>query len=111
VGMGALYLATLTGLNTTCQLRVPRELQARVSSLYNMMLNGGYAVGVWLQGALADRVGVRFITASCALLLLALMLTQRLLRPRAFDATEAPSKLVPVGNPSPSLNLEGPGDF
>ncbi|QRO03061.1 MFS transporter [Archangium violaceum] len=111
VGLGALYMATLTGFNTTCQLRVPRELQARISSLYGMMLGVGYAVGVWLQGALADRVGVRFVTASCALLFLALVLTLRLLRPRAFDATETPRQLVPAGAPSPSVQLEGPGDF
>jgi predicted MFS family arabinose efflux permease len=111
VGLGALYMATLTGFNTTCQLRVPRELQARISSLYSMMLGVGYAVGVWLQGALADRVGLRFVTASCALLFLALVLTLRLLRPRAFDATEAPRELVPAGAPSPSVHLEGPGDF
>ncbi len=111
VGLGALYMATLTGFNTTCQLRVSRELQARISSLYSMMLGVGYAAGVWLQGALADRVGVRFVTASCALLFLALVLTLRLLRPRVFDATEAPSQLVPAGAPSPSVHLEGPGDF
>jgi len=105
VGLGWLYMATLTGLNTLCQLRVPRELQARIHSLYSMMLGVGYAAGVWAQGALADRIGVRFVTASCAVLFLALVLTLRLLRPRAFDATEAPSKLVPAVSPS------GSGDF
>ena len=105
VGLGWLYMATLTGLNTLCQLRVPRELQARIHSLYSMMLGVGYAAGVWAQGALADRIGVRFVTASCAVLFLALVLTLRLLRPRAFDATEAPSKLVPAVGPSSS------GDF
>ncbi len=111
VGLGGVYMITLTGFNTTCQLRVSRELQARISSLYSMMLGVGYAAGVWLQGALADRVGVRFVTASCALLFLALVLTLRLLRPRVFDATEAPSEFVPAGAPSPSVQLEGPGDF
>ncbi|HYO56399.1 MFS transporter [Archangium sp.] len=111
VGLGSLYMATLTGLNTSCQLRVPRELQARIHSLYSMMLGVGYAVGVWLQGALADRVGVRFVTTSAAVLLLALVLSLRLLRPRAFDATEAPSALVPASSRSPSVHLEGSGDL
>ncbi len=111
VGLGALYMATLTGLNTTCQLRAPPDLQARVTSLYSMMLGVGYAGGVWLQGALADRVGVRFVTASCALLMLALVLTQRLLRPRAFDATEAPVSFATAGAPGPSVKLEGGGEF
>jgi MFS family permease len=108
VGLGALYMATLTGLHTVCQLRAPRELQARTSSLYSMMLGVGYAGGVWLQGALADRVGVRFVTASFAVLFLALVLTLRLLRPRSFDATEAPCLHA---SPSPSVRLEGSGDF
>lgn len=110
VGLGWLYMATLTGLNTVSQLRVPRELQARIHSLYSMMLGVGYAVGVWAQGALADRVGVRFVTASCAVLFLALVLTLRLLRPRVFDATEAPSRFVPAASPSPAVRLEG-SDF
>jgi MFS family permease len=111
VGLGALYMSTLAGLNTTCQLRAPPDLQARVTSLYSMMLGVGYAGGVWLQGALADRVGVRFVTASSALLLLALVLTQRLLRPRAFDATEAPVSFATAGEPSPAVKLEGGGEF
>ncbi|MFY0562366.1 MFS transporter [Archangium lansingense] len=111
VGLGWFYMATLTGLNTSCQLRVPRELQARIHSLYSMMLGVGYAVGVWAQGALADRVGVRFVTASCAVLFVALVLSLRLLRPHAFDATEAPSKLVPAVSPSSSVRIEGSGDF
>ncbi len=112
VGLGALYMATLTGLNTTCQLRVPREMQARIHSLYSMMLGVGYTVGVWLQGALADRVGVRFVTASAALLFLAFVLSLRLLRPRAFDATEAPcAALVPAVSRSRAVHLDGSGDF
>ena len=111
VGLGALYMATLTGLHTVCQLRSPRELQARTSSLYSMMLGVGYAAGVWLQGALADRVGVRFVTASFALLFLALVLTQRLLRPRSFDATEAPCVSGVSASPRPAVQLEGSGDF
>ncbi|WP_224368503.1 MFS transporter [Hyalangium versicolor] len=87
--LGAAYMTCLTGIHTVCQARAPRELRARMSSLYGMVLNAGYALGVWLQGALADRVGVRFITVSSAVFFLALMVTLKLLRPRSFDATEA----------------------
>jgi MFS family permease len=87
--LGASYMICLTGIHTVCQTRAPRELRARMSSLYGMVLNTGYALGVWLQGALADRVGVRFITVSSAVCFLAMVLSLRLLRPRSFDATEA----------------------
>jgi MFS family permease len=87
--LGASYMICLTGIHTVVQARVPRELQARLSSLYGMLLSGGYALGVWLQGALADRLGVRFITVWASVFFLALVLSLRLLRPRSFDATEA----------------------
>jgi MFS family permease len=87
--LGASYMICLTGIHTVVQARVPRELQARLSSLYGMLLSGGYALGVWLQGALADRLGVRFITVSSAVFFLALVVSLRLMRPRIFDATEA----------------------
>lgn len=87
--LGAAYMMALTGIHTVCQARPPRELRARMSSLYGMVLNSVYALAVWQQGALADRLGVRFITVSAAVFFLALMLTLKLLRPRSFDATEA----------------------
>ncbi|WP_095978431.1 MFS transporter [Melittangium boletus] len=110
VGLGALYMGTLTSLNTACQLRVPAELQGRMSGIYSMMIAVGYAAGVWMQGALADRVGVRLITAGCALFFLALVLTQRLLRPEAFAATEAPRAPELVAAPAASPHLDG-GEF
>ncbi len=87
--LGACYMICMTGIHTVCQLRAPVELRARMISLFGMMFNGGYATGVWLQGALADRLGVRFITVLTSLLFLALVLGLHLLRPRSFDATEA----------------------
>ncbi|MDC0711884.1 MFS transporter [Stigmatella sp. ncwal1] len=87
--LGASYLMALTGIHTVCQTRAPDALRARVSSLYGMVLNGAYALGLWLLGALSDRLTVRSVTASASLLFLALMVSLRLLRPRAFDATEA----------------------
>jgi predicted MFS family arabinose efflux permease len=86
--LGANYLMCMTGIHTVCQMRAPQELRARMSSLFGMMFNGGYALGVWLQGALADRLGVRFITVLASLSFLVLVLGQRLLRPRSFDTTQ-----------------------
>lgn len=87
--LGALYFGVMTGLNLVGQSRVPRELQARMSSLYSSVLGIGYAGGVWAQGALADRGGVRLVTVSACALFLTLVLTLRMWRPRSFDATEA----------------------
>ncbi|NMO22787.1 MFS transporter, partial [Pyxidicoccus fallax] len=86
--LGANYMMLMSGTHTYCQSRVPRELQARTSSIYSMVLGGGYAAGVWGLGALADRVGLRFVTVSASVLFLALVLTLRLLRPRSFEGAE-----------------------
>jgi MFS family permease len=90
--LGANYLTLMSGLSASCQGRVPRELQARMSSLYSMVLGAGYAAGVWGQGALADRVGLRVVTVGCSVLFLALVLTARMLRPRSFE-NEAQSEV------------------
>jgi len=87
--LGGAYMMLMTGTNAFCQSRVPRELQARVSSLYSMVLGGGYSLGVWGLGALADRVGLRFVMVTASIVFLALVLTVRLLRPRSFDNAEA----------------------
>ncbi len=87
--LGANYMMLMSGTHAYCQSRVPRELQARMSSLYSMVLGGGYAVGVWGLGALADRVSLRFVMITSSVLFLALVLTLRLLRPRSFDGASA----------------------
>ncbi|WP_044279148.1 MFS transporter [Myxococcus stipitatus] len=80
--VGAFYLVLIAGLNTRCQERTPRELQGRVSSLAMLLINVGYSFGVWAQGALADRVGVRPTTAGAAVLFLGVVLMVRLRRAR-----------------------------
>ncbi len=87
--LGANYMMLMSGMHAYCQSRVPRELQARMSSLYSMVLGGAYASGVWGLGALADRLGIRFVTVSASVLFVALVLTLRLLRPRRFNPAGA----------------------
>jgi MFS family permease len=88
LGLGSLYMLTNTGLATLCQSRVPGELRARIASLSGMLLYAGFTAGVWLQGALADRLGVRLVTASAALSFFVLAVMLRSLRPRAFAVLE-----------------------
>jgi len=67
--LGGAYLSTLTGVNATCMSRVSRLLQARVSSLYVMVLGAGYATGLLALSWLGDHVGLRLTMASAAVLL------------------------------------------
>lgn len=67
--LGGAYLATLTGVSATCLSRVSRLLQARVSSLYTMVLGVGYAVGLLGLSWLGDHVGLRLTMATAAVVL------------------------------------------
>ncbi|MBE4748356.1 MFS transporter [Corallococcus sp. ZKHCc1 1396] len=84
--LGAVYLVAFTGLKTVCQARTPPELQARVSSLFLLLVNLGYMMGVWGLGMLSDRLGVRPITAGAALLFFGIVALTRALRPRGLAA-------------------------
>ncbi|QSQ19883.1 MFS transporter [Pyxidicoccus parkwayensis] len=86
--LGAVYMVALTGLGTRCQERAPRELAARVSSFAAVLLNVGYSLGVWLQGALMDHVGVRPVTATAAVLFLGVAVVLRAQRPREVGVPE-----------------------
>ncbi|MBJ6760764.1 MFS transporter [Myxococcaceae bacterium JPH2] len=94
--LGANYLTLMSGLSASCQNRVPRDLQARMNSLYSMVLGVGYSLGVWLQGELADVLGLRLVTVACAFMFFALVLTARLLRPHSFENEANPSSAVAV---------------
>ena len=86
LGLGALYMLSLTGLATLCQ--AGSEQQARLASLSGMLLFFGFTVGVWLQGSLADRLGIRLVTAGAALGFFVFAVLLRTLRSRGFAAFE-----------------------
>ena len=69
--LGGAYLSTLTGVIATCMSRVSRLLQARVSSLYTMVLGVGYAMGLLALSWLGDHLGLRLVMATAAALLTA----------------------------------------
>lgn len=76
--LGGAYLATLTGINATCMSRVSRLLQARVSSLYTMVLGAGYACGLLALSWLGDHAGLRLtMTTAASLLVVAVLWLKR----------------------------------
>ena len=91
VAVGAGYIAVLSGLNTVVQLRAPVEARGRVLSIYMMGLGIVYPIGAVVQGAVADRFGVRAVTIGGALVLLAAMALLAAMRPRTFRALDDPS--------------------
>jgi predicted MFS family arabinose efflux permease len=86
--LGFVYLAVLSGTSTVCQLRPPRELRARIASLFMLGVGGGHALGLVMQGWLGDRVGLPQVTAATGLVLLAIVVAVRLMRPDLLEAME-----------------------
>jgi MFS family permease len=94
--LGFVYLAVLSGTSTVCQLRAPRELRARIASLFMLGVGGGHALGLVVQGWLGDRVGLPGVTAATGLLLLGIVVTVRLARPDLLEAMEPSGDVHPL---------------
>ena len=90
--VGFLYLGALSSFTTIAQLRAPAELRGRVLSLLMVLLGTLYPLGSVLQGAIADRVGLRATTAGAAVLMAAALLLVRMLRPDLARALDEPTE-------------------
>jgi MFS family permease len=100
--VGFLYLGALSSFTTIAQLRSPPELRGRVLSLLMVLLGTLYPLGSILQGAIADRVGLRATTAGAGVLMAAALLLVRMLRPdlgRALDEPESGPAERPDAHP------------
>jgi MFS family permease len=93
MGVGAGYIAVLSGLNTVVQLRAPAEARGRVLSIYMMGLGIVYPVGAVLQGWIANHIGVRAVAVAGAVILMAVM---------GAIAAIRPGLLAALGDPLPS---------
>ena len=94
--VGFLYLGALSSFTTIAQLRAPAELRGRVLSLLMVLLGTLYPLGSVLQGAIADRVGLRVTTAGAAVLMAAALLLVRMLRPDLTRALDEPAESGPA---------------
>ncbi len=88
--LGFCYLNVLSGVSTVCQLRAPRELRARIASLFMLGIGGGHSLGLVIQGWLGDRVGLRLVTAVTGLMLLGIVGATRVFRPSLVAGMDAP---------------------
>jgi predicted MFS family arabinose efflux permease len=99
--LGAAYLTTLSSLSSICLSRVSRLLQARVASLYGLVLSTSYGVGLLALGWASDRFGLRRVMVSAALLCLVVVL--RLERRGRFSGVDGPARFL--GTPTPMVAL------
>jgi MFS family permease len=92
--VGALYLGALSTFTTIAQLRAPAEIRGRVVSVHTMILGSLYPLGAVVQGKVADGVGLRETTAGAAVLLAAVLLAVRAVRPGATKAIDEPAEVA-----------------
>lgn len=83
--LGAAYVGTITGLNTSVQLHAPVKERSRILSLYTLSLSVFYPVGALAQATMAKIWGVRTVTLSAAGLLAVVIVLVSLLRPVFWD--------------------------
>jgi len=100
VAVGAGYVGVLSGLGTVVQLRAPAALRARILSLYMVALGTVYPLGAVLQGALGDRLGLRWVTAGGAALFLVVVVAAGLARPGLVATLDDLADGVPTGDGS-----------
>jgi MFS family permease len=109
VAVGAAYICVLSGLNTVVQLRAPVATRGRILSIYMMALGLVYPVGAVIQGRLANTHGIRAVTVTAAVVLLAVVALTALFRPTVFSNLADPSP-DPVPDPVPDAPGPGPSD-
>lgn len=94
VVLGASYVGTLTGLNTSVQLHAPSTERSRILSLYVLSLSLFYPIGAVIQSAFARDVGVRAVTLAAALMFGVLVALLSFFRPQYWlEMGLAPAQL------------------
>jgi MFS family permease len=87
--VGATYIGVLSGLNGIVQLRAPEASRARVLSLYMMALGTLYPIGLVVEGAIGQQIGVRLVTVLSGALLAAALGLIALIRPEILRSLRA----------------------
>jgi len=78
LGGGMAWTCTASSFNIAVQLSVPAWVQARSLGIYQMVFQGGLALGSALWGAVAERAGTSVaLSAAAAAVLLSLAFTRR----------------------------------
>ena len=88
--VGAAYMGTLSSFSTIGQTLAPSSSRGRVMAINNATLGVFYPIGAILQGSLGDSFGIRQVTVTSGVVLAAVMVATRLLRPGFTAAIATP---------------------
>ncbi len=87
VFLGVIYGYAFTSFMSVAQQSAPDELRGRVLAVNSFVLGIMFPLGTLLQGQLADRAGLRWITAGSGVVLLAVLGVTSLKRRRVGSAS------------------------
>jgi MFS family permease len=88
--LGAAYMGTVTGLNTSVQVHAPLAERSRILALYTLSMSLFYPLGAFVQADLARAVGVRVVTLVGALVLAIAVGVVVLVRPQFWMEMGSP---------------------
>jgi MFS family permease len=95
VAGGMAWTSTASSLNISVQLSVPAWVQARALGLYQMVFQGGLAIGSAVWGGLAERIGTaRALTLAAAALALSFPLARRFSLTSGVSLDHSPGRLA-----------------
>lgn len=92
---GMAWTSTASSLNVCVQLSVPAWVQARALGIYQMVFQGGLAIGSAIWGGLAERIGTPVaLTLAAGALLVALPVARRFSLTSGTDLDHSPGRLA-----------------
>ena len=109
--VGATYIGVLSGLNTVVQMRAPEEARGRVLSLYMMALGTIYPLGLIVEGAIGQTIGVQEMTLLAGLILAGVLGMMAIFRRQIFAALSPAGEVGGLDVATPEVaeaDLSGP---
>jgi MFS family permease len=105
---GMAWTSTASSLNISVQLSVPAWVQARTLGIYQMVFQGGLAIGSAFWGGLAERIGTAWaLSLAAGALACALPLTRRFSLTSGTDLDHSPGRLAKaLTRAAPQLVIE-----
>lgn len=95
VAGGMAWTSTASSLNISVQLSVPGWVQARALGIYQMIFQGGLAIGSAFWGGLAERIGTAWaLTLAAAILAVSLPLARRFSLTSSVGLDLSPGRLA-----------------
>ncbi len=104
--VGFFYLGAFSSFSTILQLRAPAAVRGRVMSVLLVVLGLLYPVGSIVQGRLADRFGLRAVTAGSGAAMLAFLAVLAVVRPGFSRSVESPVDATAPGGVAMELGVE-----